>query len=102
MNADDARRTVYDRWFKNSKGELALTDTPNAPIITFVIAAVIAFLPIPISKYAASAVAYGALFTWAWLEVFQGVNYFRRTLGALVGMILVSVTAIFCYSDAQR
>ncbi len=29
-------------------------------------------------------IAFGALFTWAWLEVFQGVNYFRRALGLVV------------------
>jgi hypothetical protein len=24
------------------------------------------------------------LFTWAWQELFQGVNYFRRSLGLVV------------------
>ncbi|HEY9908282.1 MAG TPA: hypothetical protein V6D18_11845 [Thermosynechococcaceae cyanobacterium] len=28
--------------------------------------------------------AFGSLFTWAWLELFQGVNYFRRSLGLIV------------------
>jgi len=28
--------------------------------------------------------ANGSLFTWAWLELFQGVNYFRRALGLIV------------------
>jgi len=34
-------------------------------------------------------VAFGALFTWAWQEMFEGVNYFRRALGlvVLVGML---------------
>jgi hypothetical protein len=31
-----------------------------------------------------SLVSFGALFTWAWLEIFQGVNNFRRVLGAIV------------------
>lgn len=31
-------------------------------------------------------VAFGALFTWAWQELFEGVNYFRRSLG-LIGLI---------------
>jgi hypothetical protein len=26
----------------------------------------------------------GSLFTWAWMELFQGVNYFRRLLGLAV------------------
>lgn len=29
-------------------------------------------------------IAMGTLFTWAWFELFQGVNYFRRTLGFIV------------------
>jgi hypothetical protein len=29
-------------------------------------------------------VAFGSLFTWAWEELFQGVNYFRRALGLIV------------------
>ncbi|OKH58381.1 hypothetical protein [Scytonema sp. HK-05] len=35
------------------------------------------------------ALAFGSLFTWAWLELFQGVNYFRRALGlgVLIGVI---------------
>jgi hypothetical protein len=28
--------------------------------------------------------ANGLLFTWAWMELFQGVNYFRRGLGLVV------------------
>jgi hypothetical protein len=32
----------------------------------------------------ATAIGRGALFTWAWLELFQGINYFRRALGAIV------------------
>lgn len=31
-----------------------------------------------------SLVSFGALFTWAWMEIFQGVNNFRRTLGLIV------------------
>jgi len=30
------------------------------------------------------AIAFGSLFTWAWQELFEGVNYFRRALGLLV------------------
>ena len=35
-------------------------------------------------------IAFGSLFIWAGLELFQGVNYFRRALGLLV---LVGLTA---------
>jgi hypothetical protein len=37
--------------------------------------------------------AFGSLFTWAWEELFQGVNYFRRALGFLVlfGLIVSKI-----------
>jgi hypothetical protein len=34
--------------------------------------------------------AFGSLFTWAWEELFQGVNYFRRALGLLVLVSLIA------------
>jgi hypothetical protein len=34
-------------------------------------------------------IAFGSLFTWAWEELFQGVNYFRRGLGAIVLFALI-------------
>jgi hypothetical protein len=35
------------------------------------------------------AIAFGSLFTWAWQELFEGVNYFHRALGlvVLIGVI---------------
>jgi hypothetical protein len=40
-----------------------------------------------------SLLANGSLFTWAWMELFQGVNYFRRGLGlaVFIGMIALKV-----------
>jgi hypothetical protein len=34
-------------------------------------------------------VANGSLFTWAWLELFQGVNYFRRAIGLGVFIAII-------------
>jgi len=33
------------------------------------------------TKVGCSPLAFGASFTWAWQELFEGVNYFRRALG---------------------
>lgn len=35
-------------------------------------------------------VGFGAIFTWAWLELFKGVNWARRALGLAV-LILITV-----------
>jgi hypothetical protein len=34
--------------------------------------------------------ANGSLFTWAWMELFQGVNYFRRGLGLAVFISIIA------------
>jgi hypothetical protein len=33
-------------------------------------------------------IAFASLFTWAWGELFEGVNYFRRGLGLMVILAL--------------
>jgi hypothetical protein len=73
-----------DAWFKNSKGDWALGAWPNAPLITWAVAAMVNRVASGTVATLAGAVAYGALFVWAWLELFKGVNYFRRLLGAIV------------------
>ena len=77
-------RKLFDAWFKNNKGDLALAARPNSPIITWAAAVVIGWLTNGKVESLAGAVGYGALFVWSWLELFQGVNYFRRSLGAVV------------------
>jgi hypothetical protein len=39
-------------------------------------------------------VAFGSIFTWAWLEIFDGVNNFRKGLGIVV-MIIVLGSRVF-------
>lgn len=41
---------------------------------------------------AAQLFAFGALFTWAWQELFDGVNYFRQVLGlGLTGLMVLGL-----------
>jgi hypothetical protein len=41
-------------------------------------------LPYGQLNFAAALVSFGALFTWSYLEIRHGVNYFRRSVGAIV------------------
>lgn len=75
---DKTRRVVY--------GQL-----PNLPIIVWVVSKI--FLLVQWTAPAQAlfeAIAFGALFTWAWLEIFDGVNWFRRILGVIVMAFLLS------------
>jgi hypothetical protein len=76
---------LFDRVFKDETGKIVVAQMPNLPLITW---GVSSLLQIVISSgkinLLMNAIAFGAIFTWAWEELFQGVNYFRRGLGAIV------------------
>lgn len=77
--------TLFDRTFRDSEGQIVLAQKPNLPILVWLSATLLTFLQTPDKLHMAiEAIAFGSLFTWAWLELFQGVNYFRRSLGLIV------------------
>jgi hypothetical protein len=78
-------QTFVDKCFKNRHGKLALTARPNAPIIIWAIAALSARLITHGNIHSAlGIIAFVLIVIWALLEILQGVNYFRRVLGAVV------------------
>jgi hypothetical protein len=82
--------TLFDRVFRDSEGNIVIAQPPNLPLIVGIVASLLKLLFTTDQIYLVlDLVAFGALFTWAWEELFQGVNYFRRALGliALVGLI---------------
>lgn len=79
--------TLFDRTFRDSEGNIVIAQMPNLPILVGLTATLLQFvLPSGEIQTVSSLVAFGALFTWAWQELFEGVNYFRRALG-LVGLV---------------
>lgn len=77
--------TLIDRSFRDSEGKLVLAQMPNLPILVWVAASSLQLILTSGKIYTGlDLVAFGSLFTWAWLELFQGVNYFRRALGFIV------------------
>ena len=77
--------TVFDRTFRDSEGKIVIAQMPNLPLLVWLAATVLQFmLPSGQLQTTFSLVAFGALFTWAWQELFEGVNYFRRVLGLVV------------------
>ena len=82
--------TLFDRTFRDSEGNIVIAQPPNLPLIVWIVASLLRLI-ITTEKInlGLELVAFGTLFTWAWEELFQGVNYFRRALGliVLVGLI---------------
>lgn len=62
---------------------------PNLPIIVWFFSFLLSKLFSGDLEELFSIIAFGALFTWAWLEIFQGTNIFRRSVGSVVMIILI-------------
>ena len=77
--------TLVDKTFRDGNGEIVLAQMPNLPLIVWIVASLLTlvFTSGKINTVL-DVVANGSLFTWAWMELFQGVNYFRRALGLAV------------------
>lgn len=83
--------TLFDRTFRDSEGQIVIAQPPNLPLIVGIVASLLKLIvPTGQIHLALALVAFGSLYTWAWEELFQGVNYFRRALGliGLVGLIV--------------
>lgn len=82
--------TLFDRTFRDSEGKIVIAEMPNLPLSVGIVASLLKLIVTTGQiNLALDLVAFGSLFTWAWEELFQGVNYFRRALGliVLVGLI---------------
>jgi len=80
----------FDKTFRDTQGKIVLFQTPNLPLIIWITASLLnmVFTTGKLNT-ALDVIAFGALFTWAFEELFQGTNYFRRALGAVVLLTLV-------------
>ncbi|MEH2060150.1 MAG: hypothetical protein V7K97_29250 [Nostoc sp.] len=82
--------TLVDKTFRDGNGKIVLAQMPNLPLIVWIVASLLSLIfTSGKTNTVLDLLANGSLFTWAWLELFQGVNYFRRALGlaVLIGII---------------
>ncbi|GAB4384414.1 MAG: hypothetical protein Kow00121_47850 [Elainellaceae cyanobacterium] len=90
--------TLFDRTFRDSEGNIVIVQAPNLPVLVGLAATILQFvLPSGNMQTTFTLVAFGALFTWAWQELFAGVNYFRRSLGLITLVGLVTLGLNFSY-----
>jgi hypothetical protein len=86
--------TLVDKTFRDSNDKIVIAQMPNPPLIVWIVASLLSliFTSGKINTVL-DVVANGALFTWGWLELFEGVNYFRRALGlaVLIGIIISKI-----------
>jgi hypothetical protein len=79
------RRSVWDKLWKDRAGNVVIWQMPNVPLIAWVVLTVVSLvLDTGTAADVASWLADVALIIWSLLEIFKGVDYFRRALGLLV------------------
>ncbi|MBD1849705.1 hypothetical protein [Leptolyngbya sp. FACHB-711] len=89
-SAQANERSLFDRIFRDSNGNIVIIQPPNLPILVGTAATLLHFVaPNGTIGILSGLVGFGTLYSWAWLELFSGVNYFRQGLGlvSLIGLI---------------
>jgi len=79
-------------FFKDKQGRIILFQAPNSPLIGWFIFTIFNLLWSSDQQKIHDLfgiLSFGFIFTWAWLEITDGVNYFRRVLGLLVLIIAI-------------
>lgn len=88
-----AVRDIWDKIWRDKNGRIVIWQTPNAPLIAWV---ALTFLSLLVNGRMADAFYWlgsAALIIWSLLELFKGVNYFRRALGLLI--LVMALASIF-------
>lgn len=88
-----AERDLWDKFWKNKHGEVVVYQWPNIPLIAWLLLALASLFVSDKRADLLWHISLGVLAIWALLEIFKGVNYFRRSLGAIV--LLFIILAVF-------
>jgi hypothetical protein len=83
------KRTFKDKCFKDDNGTIVLGQRPNLVLRVAIVSLIISLFVSEgnVAEFI-DLVVFGTFFTFAWLELFQGVNYFRRCYGFVVMVAL--------------
>jgi hypothetical protein len=91
--------TLFDRLFRDGTGEIIIGQPPNLPILIWVSATLLKLVfQTGQVKLALDLLAFSSLLYWSFLEITQGVNYFRRDLGVFV-LIALIISVIQQFGD---
>ena len=85
-------RSIYTALFKDKDGKIVIAQFPNAPLLLWLATILISqFVENQNTLTILSIIGTIALAVWAILEIYSGVNLFRKILGtAVLAYIIVS------------
>jgi hypothetical protein len=87
---------VLDKLLKDKQGRIVIAQLPNLPLFIFILSSLLLMAYRKGTPgYLFKVVSFGSLFTWCWLEIFNGTNYFRRILGGVV--LVMSIISAIAY-----
>lgn len=85
-------RSLWDKIWKDKHGRVVIWQTPNPLLLGWVVLTTVSLFFTGRIADALSSLGSVSLIVWSLLEIFRGINYFRRALGLLV--ILFSIAAL--------
>jgi hypothetical protein len=90
---DSHTERLCQRLFRDGTGEIVIAQPPNLPILIWVSATLLKLVfKTGQVNIALDLLAFSSILYWSFLEITQGVNYFRRDLGVVVLIaIIISV-----------
>jgi hypothetical protein len=84
---------LWDRFWKNRDGDVVIYQHPNIPLIAWLVLTIASIFLTGTVSNVIWYIAMGALAIWALLEIWKGVNYFRRALGVII--LIMTILAFF-------
>ena len=83
-------QNIWDKVWKDPEGKVVIWQWPNVWLMAWMIALAVSwFLPPGKLTDSLGLISFVALVVWALLEIFKGVNYFRRSLGLAILVMLI-------------
>ncbi len=80
---------ISGRLIHDKHGRLCIFQKPNPPLISWIIFTLVSKISNGQFSKVFEVIAFGSLFTWAWLELFQGSCYLRRLFGLVVLVFII-------------
>lgn len=88
-----AQRSLWSKIWRDKRGRIVVWQMPNVPLIAWAVLTVLSLLVNGRSADFLYWLGSAALIIWSLLEIFKGVNYFRRALGLLV--LILALISVF-------
>ena len=81
---------LLQKTFKDKEGHIVIAQYPNLPLFGWILLELVSLtLRKGHDKTAFQDLATASLFTWAYLEISKGVNYYRRIFGLVVIVVII-------------